>query len=299
MSGNKFNTKSKTKKYANTNSKVDDEVIVDTIVDANTTIDTNKISDVEIMSNPEVDSSMDDPMDNSMDNLMDNPIDKMMIELSDKIDPMFKYIGYTPNGLSIVSLIFAIGSLYSLYNYNVYQFAIYLILARLFDCMDDHYARKYDLVKNTDDKYDNCKNTLIAISIAYIAYCKYNVMSFPVLLMSVMLLVVLCMISVSCNSKLTRGNLNNNTMLNPINPHKKTCVKYAKYLKVFGPGTLVIVVILCILYLNSQLDSNRNNNGSEDGTGIMYIPTDNRIRDILDISRPFNGFCITSTNPFI
>ncbi|VBB18788.1 CDP-alcohol phosphatidyltransferase [Yasminevirus sp. GU-2018] len=235
-----------------------------------------------------------------VDSSIENPIDNMMIEISDKMSPTFKSMGYTPNGITTISLIFALGALYSLYNHDVYQFAIYLALAHLFDCMDGYYARKYDMVTDTGDKYDHFKDLLVAVGIIYVLFSKYNIMSFPVLMLSMMLLAVLSIISVGCHEKITHHSDKSETLaiFDIITPCRETCDKYTKYLRFFGPGTVIFVVIMCVFYLNSKLNCD-DETDELSGSELVNVQSNLQVRDILDISRPFNGFGTTSTNPFI
>lgn len=229
-----------------------------------------------------------------VDASIENPIDNMMIEISESLSPYFKNVGYTPNGLTTISLFFGLAALYSLYNYDVVLFAIYFALAHLFDCMDGYYARKYNMVTEGGDKYDHFKDLIVAIAGLYIIYARYNVLAFPVLLLIMLAMMVLSMMSVGCHEKITHPEHKSTTLqaFNIVTPDREICVKYTGYLRFFGPGTFVLAVIIAVFYLNSYI-------GSENTSQYLNISdnniNDNNMRDILDISKPFNGF---NTNTF-
>lgn len=236
-----------------------------------------------------------------VDASIENPIDNVMIYISEAISPYFRRMGYTPNGLTTISLFFGIAALYSLYNYDVILFAVYFALAHLFDCMDGYYARKYNMVTDGGDKYDHFKDLIVAIAGLYIIYDRYNVLAFPVLLIIMLVMMVLSMMSVGCHEKITHPDHKSDTLqaFNIVTPSRDTCMNYTRYLRFFGPGTFVLAVIIAVFYLNSYIA-----NVEVINEPIYMNISDNKMRDILDISKPFNGFTTntfgsTSLNPFL
>lgn len=240
---------------------------------------------------------IDNKSGRKVDSSIENPIDNFMIEVSEKLSPYFKSLNYTPNGITTISLIFGLASLYSLYYHDVYLFGIYFALSHLFDCMDGYYARKYNMVTDGGDKYDHFKDLLVVITGAYIIYSRYNVTSFPVLIVIVCVLAILGMISVGCHERITHPDNKSDTLsvFDVATPNRDACVKYTNYLKYFGPGTLVFVVIGAVIYLNKYYVENDSNSVSYDTS----FNSADRMRYILDISKPFNGFTSVSTNPFL
>jgi len=216
-----------------------------------------------------------------------------MINISEWLSPYFRKMNYTPNGITTLSVIFGTASLYNLYYHNVYQFAIYFIIAYMFDCMDGYYARKYNMVTDHGDKYDHIKDLILAISFTSIMYKQYNVTDFPILILVICVLGVLSMMSVGCHEKIANKKDKSDTLkvLSVITPNKEKCQSYINYLKYFGPGTFVLIVVAAVIYIEWQqpIMTILNNNQM----------TDNQMRDILDISKPFNGFGSVNRNPFL
>lgn len=234
-----------------------------------------------------------------VDSSIENPIDNFMIEVSEKLSPYFKSLNYTPNGITTISLIFGLASLYSLYYHDVYLFGIYFALSHLFDCMDGYYARKYNMVTDGGDKYDHFKDLLVMITGAYIIYSRYNVTAFPVLIVIICVLAILGMMSVGCHERITHPDNKSDTLqvFDIVIPTRDTCISYTNYLKYFGPGTLVFVVISAVIYLDAYSEVNVTNNlGGYDSSSFDSV---DRMRYILDIAKPFNNFNSVSTNPFL
>lgn len=233
----------------------------------------------------------------------DNPIDNVMIETSEILSPHFKSLNYTPNGITTISLIFAAASLYHLYNYDVIYFAIYFTISYFFDCMDGYYARKYDMVTESGDKYDHFKDLIVIVALFYMLYSRYNILEFPVIILILSVFIVLAMMTVGCQEHVTNKKHKSNTLsiFNVITPTKENCKKYNSYLKYFGTGTLVLVTIIIVFYLNSNLNNHSDDASVVSNTGGNI--NEFNLRDILDISKPFNGFGSSTssfvTNPFL
>lgn len=252
-----------------------------------------------------------------VDSSIENPIDNFMINVSESLSPYFKSLNYTPNGITTISFIFGIAALYHLYQHDVILFGIYFALAHLFDCMDGYYARKYNMVSDGGDKYDHFKDLFVVIIGVYILYSRYNITNFPILLAVVGVLCILGMMSVGCHERITHPENKSDTLqiFDIATPDRETCMKYTNYLKYFGPGTLVFVVIGAVIYLNSYTNTNTYTNtytntfpdGSTVGVGTINnndissinFNSEDRLRYILDIAKPFNSFTSLSANPFL
>jgi phosphatidylglycerophosphate synthase len=196
-----------------------------------------------------------------IDSQHENPIDDILIRISQKISPFFKKLGYTPNGLTTISLLFSSIGLYNLYNKNVVQFSIFAILAYLFDVMDGNYARQYGMTSENGDKYDHFKDLFVIIATAYILYDKYDVANYPKAIIIMCVLIVLGIINMGCQERMMPIENRSNTLkvFLPVTPNENKCRKYIGLTKWFGAGTLVVAMILLVWYLNY-----------DDGTSRMY-----------------------------
>lgn len=181
-----------------------------------------------------------------------NPIDDVMIKMSEVIAPYFNRINYTANGITTISLIFSAAALYHLYQYDLTLFTIYLVLAHLFNNMDDYYARKYGFVSS---EYDTIKDLIVIAVGAYIFYARYNILQHSVLLIILCVFFVLAVLFIGCNERFApdENKMQSLQFLDKIQMSNENCNTYNKYLKYFGPGTFVLVVIVTAWVLHSYL----------------------------------------------
>lgn len=210
----------------------------------------------------------------------ENPIDNTMLMMADLLAPQFKKMNYTPNGITTLSLIFSAVAMYHLYNHELIPFTVYMLLAHFFDDMDGYYARRYKMVSEEGDKYDHFKDLLLVVASIYILYCRYDLMNFPVLILVFSVFAVLGLMFIGCQETLAESNDKSQTLsfTNFLSPKKENCNKYIKYLRYFGPGTLIVVFILGAWYLDSQLP---------DSDVAEFSGTVSGDQNIVDVSRPF------------
>lgn len=181
-----------------------------------------------------------------------NQFDNYLIHISDNLSPYFKRIGYTPNGITTISLILGLASLYHLYHHQPVEFGIYFILAYLFDCMDGHYARKYDMITEGGDKYDHYKDFALIIAVIYVIFTRYEILDHPIVLIVLITFGILGTISTGCIERHSSKNHQSDTLklIDAITPSKETCVKHREIFRFFGTGTLVIIFVIAVYYMN-------------------------------------------------
>ena len=184
----------------------------------------------------------------------ENPIDNMMIMVVDKLAPIFKKMNYTPNGITTLSAIFSGVGLYHLYNHELIPFTIYILLAHLCDDMDGYYARIYNMVTDSGDAYDHLKDLVVGICYVYIFYTQYNILNFPVLIVILCCMLLLGAMFVGCQESLVSEENKSSSLsiFKALGPKKSNCKQYIGYLRYFGPGTLIIILILVAWYLESE-----------------------------------------------
>ena len=86
---------------------------------------------------------------------LENPIDNILIELAEKLNPYFYKLGFNPNGVTTLSLIFGILSCY-FYYLKYYLFSsISMFISYFFDVMDGNFARRYNMQTQFGDYYDH------------------------------------------------------------------------------------------------------------------------------------------------
>ncbi len=99
---------------------------------------------------------------------LENPIDNILIELAEKLNPYFYKLGFNPNGVTTLSLIFGILSCY-FYYLKYYLFSsISMFISYFFDVMDGNFARRYNMQTQFGDYYDHIKDTIVLFTITYL-----------------------------------------------------------------------------------------------------------------------------------
>lgn len=186
--------------------------------------------------------------------MYENPFDNFNIAICDSLCPFFKKLDFTPNGLTTVSLILGILSLYFLWKYNMVGFAIFYYLSYLFDCMDGHYARKYQLVSKGGDMYDHIKDVSVNLCLIYIVWSRYKTDNKTTLiaLITIIIFFTLMCAHLGCQERIypkdESGTLNFSRSMCVGNDATKT-IKLTRY---FGCGTWCITIIVIVIYLNSK-----------------------------------------------
>lgn len=183
----------------------------------------------------------------------ENPIDILNIKLSDILSPYFKKIGLTPNGITFLSLLFGILSIYYLWNYNIFYFGITYYISYFFDCMDGHYARKYNMVSKFGDYFDHIKDVSVFLGIIYTLYKRYKASTkiWTIFITILVIFTFLMSLHLGCQEK-NYENSESPTLENL----KKICIgnheNIIQFTKWFGCGTWTLILILSIYFLNKN-----------------------------------------------
>jgi len=208
-------------------------------------------------------------------NEIDNPIDNVLIHLSDLLCPLFKRTGHTPNMITTYSLIFGLVSVFCVYKGYVIGFALSYMLSYFFDCMDGHFARKYDMITEFGDYYDHVKDVSIWIMIIIVIYMKYK----PFIKASHIIILLITMFAMSVHIGCQQEHYNDNNNNKDVNKdnnkdNNKDYKEYNKnitemmdrlkclckdknmiyYTRYVGMGTFIVVFIfiVCLIMSNSK-----------------------------------------------
>lgn len=184
-------------------------------------------------------------------NHIDNPIDNILIGICEYICEFFHKTGHTPNMITTYSLIFGLLSCYFINQKKLLLFSVFYFLSYFFDCLDGHYARKYDMATDLGDMYDHAKDALVLILVLYItyknSYHNINGLIIIVIFLSIFLsLVHLSCQENNCDDKFKDKN-NGYFHLFMSLCGKKENIYWTRY---FGTGTLTTILILLICYIN-------------------------------------------------
>lgn len=181
----------------------------------------------------------------------DNPIDNIFIELSEYCSSYLKEKNVIPNQLTTCSFICSLIALYNMYYYNLIQFSIWFIVSYIFDCMDGYYARKYDMVTKFGDIYDHFTDLLSVVGVIIIAYMKYNLLNHLITLSYMFVFLFIGLIYISCQELLMKKEHQSGflKLYESILPSNRFFQDYFHYLKYFGTGSLMFLLVFYVFYL--------------------------------------------------
>lgn len=182
----------------------------------------------------------------------ENPFDNVLIDCADGLCPYLHKLGFTPNGITTISLIFALLSAWALWKGKIWLFAILYIISYFFDCVDGHYARKYNQVTKFGDWYDHIKDISTGILLMVILYyrnrdrCEWKVWVPTVMVF--ILFTCFGYAHLGCQEKIYNRNqsftLNMGRQMCPGNPEKQ--IRWTRFL---GMGTWIIVLVTCVIVI--------------------------------------------------
>jgi len=182
-------------------------------------------------------------------NNIENPLDTILINMADDVSPVFKKYKFTPNEITTISILMQIFSSYLLLNDYYYFSALFHLVAYFFDCLDGHYARKYNMETKFGDYYDHISDTFKFAILFYSLYYVNSEKFFKVIPIIIFFL-VLSLIHLGCQEKyFVESNSESLTMLKNICPTKQeNTKKELKLTRFFGCGTLQMACALAIIY---------------------------------------------------
>lgn len=180
----------------------------------------------------------------------EDPIDYALANIADKLCPIFKSIHFTPNGITTLSLIFGLLSVYYLYNYKIIPFAICYFMNYFFDVMDGYYARKYSMVSKNGDLYDHAKDVIVNLLLVFVIFKRYRLsrQETIIAITLVVLLLIFMNMYLGCQEivydKSESDTLNVTRKLCLGKPHNTL-----KIVRFFGTGFFNIFVICLVIYI--------------------------------------------------
>ena len=187
----------------------------------------------------------------------ENFFDDFLIDIAEYVSPFFYKLNFTPNDITTLSLITGLASVYFLYKQNIVLFSILWIVSYFFDCLDGHFARKYDMVTKFGDLYDHVKDISVLLLLTIVSFIifrqkKYFYHAFVV----VIIFQILSNIHLTCQQTLYKGANSNDEFLDflkyiyiKLGINDENCKEVIQYTKYFGVGTLHLIVVFSTLFL--------------------------------------------------
>lgn len=201
-----------------------------------------------------------------IDQSQENPLDNWLISICDYVCPVFRYLNFTPNDITTLSLITGLLSVYFLARGRVWAFVVLFFLSYFFDCLDGHFARKYNMVTKFGDMYDHIKDVVVSGLVLIVAiYRNYRCSTTPELLVSIL---VLCIVStgtaihIRCQEKIYNGDGDpsdeQSKSLEAMNSwlpesfcpgttdEAESMIRWTRF---FGCGTTIVTILLLVVYM--------------------------------------------------
>lgn len=100
----------------------------------------------------------------------ENPIDRVLLAFCDGVAPAFRRINFTPNMITTLCVIASYFAIVALYRGKKVSFVIWAVVAYVFDCLDGHFARKYDMCTVFGDYYDHLTDWAYYGILLYVAF---------------------------------------------------------------------------------------------------------------------------------
>ena len=187
---------------------------------------------------------------------LDHPIDNILIDIAEHLNPYFKNLNFTPNMITLLSLIFGIISITG-YIYHTYIISgIMLFISYFFDCMDGNYARRYNMQSKFGDKLDHIKDWLvISFLIGGVLLHKKTSIKFKLISMFVLILLLLgSAIHTGCTEEYIRKHKPKNKKGNQIQNSDMIgivsfCpnIEFLKKSRYLGTASFTIGIIIIII----------------------------------------------------
>ena len=82
---------------------------------------------------------------------LEAPVDLVLLDIAEFLRPWFHGVGFTPNGITVLSGILQFMGVWMLYRGNYLWAAALYLIGYMFDDMDGYYARYYDMTTQFGD----------------------------------------------------------------------------------------------------------------------------------------------------
>jgi len=121
----------------------------------------------------------------------ENPVDNVLIDLNEKVNPVYHALGMVPNHVTGLSAVFGVASVYALARGRFVAAAVLYFVSYYFDVADGNYARAYGLVSKFGDLLDHAKDVLVVAGLyAVILFALDVPLAFKLLFFAVQALMI-------------------------------------------------------------------------------------------------------------
>jgi phosphatidylglycerophosphate synthase len=179
----------------------------------------------------------------------DDVVDIQMKKWIDRINPAFKRAGFTPNGITTLSLVFGLEMCYLYYNKFYLLASICCLVSYFFDVMDGYFARIYNMGSLFGSYYDVISDWIVGILLVFLFLIHgISIVSKTVILSIGILLNLVIFYHYSCQEQYTHktNQAYVSKGLSFVNTVHCRNHKHMKYTRFFGTGPLFVWISFII-----------------------------------------------------
>ena len=186
-------------------------------------------------------------------NQNDNFIDNILIDVCEYISEYIHFLGFTPNIITTISLLFGLYTSVLLFKKMYYIACLFWLIAYFFDCLDGYIARKYKEISSFGDYYDHISDMIKLTTVLFTLYSInsikfYNIIGIIGIFGFLMIAHLGCQEKQYSKSKHESNSLLFSKLLCPNRFFKNNNQSALQFTKYFGCGTFNFIIALCFIY---------------------------------------------------
>lgn len=183
---------------------------------------------------------------------LENPVDNFFVFVSEKTHIYYKKLGFTPNGLTILSMLIQTIGIYVIFKNQYYLGGFLWLFGYHYDVMDGWYARYYKMTSKYGDMLDHATDIIAGTLLlgTVLLHTKLTVRQKVIFIIASILLLLLMSVYLGCQEKYVKigSIISNNTSSEILSLLQGLCdkneEKKLEYLRYFGAGTYSLFVFL-------------------------------------------------------
>lgn len=177
----------------------------------------------------------------------ENALENLFLRGADFLCPPLKATGHTPNMITTYSAASAALSLAALHHGRRGTFLLFWELAYFFDCVDGHFARRYNQVTTLGDLYDHGTDVAANLGLLYLVYTRCEVPAWATA--AFLLLFLLASVHLGCVQR-ARGAKPTESldMLRPLCPD----ASWVRVTRFMGPAVTHLLIGLLALHVDAH-----------------------------------------------
>lgn len=177
----------------------------------------------------------------------ENPIDDVLIEWADQLCGVLRATNHTPNVITTYSFVSSLLALWALWKGKIGWFAALWALQYFWDCVDGHYARKYNLSTKFGDMYDHITDITSTVALGVMVYLKYRPRAW--MYAGTVALTALMFMHAGCQQKVHAHQQSETETLDRLK-HMCKDPSWIHWTRFFGFGTCQFAMIAMTVYLH-------------------------------------------------